>query len=131
MYNIRLYNESKDLEMIQNWCATYQEVAPTLETIPPASSYILEMDSTPALFLSLIKTNASFCYLENFCGNPEFKGKRAAAVPHFISFMEETAKEAGYKLLVTASYKPKLVSLFQTYGFTPTVALIAMSRRIA
>lgn len=130
MYNVRPYNADKDIEMITEWCKAYNEHAPIKEIIP-ASSYVLEIDNTPALFLSLIKTNTSICFFENFCGNPDFKGKRAEAVPYLINHIEQIAKAEGYLGIVTYAYKPKLVPLFETYGFTKACDLAALARRIA
>jgi hypothetical protein len=131
LLRIRAYNPEKDLGMIQSWCAAYNEMAPTEETIPTSSSYVLEMEGTPSLFISLVKTNAKYCYLENYCGNPEFKGLRAEAVQTLISHLESEAKASGYSILATFAYKPKLIPVFENYGFTRTVELTAFSRRIA
>jgi hypothetical protein len=131
LYNIRLFNADKDLQMLQAWNAAYNEVAPVQETIPADSSYVLEIDSTPALFLSLIKTNASYCYFENYCGNPEFKGKRLDATEHLIQYVSNEAKKAGHSLILTFAYKPKLVEQFQRNGFTKALdGLTAFYRRI-
>lgn len=115
--------------MIQQWCKAYGESAPTSDIIPD-SSFVLEMDGTPALFLSLIKTNTPICYFENFCGNPEFKGKRSEAVPALIAHIEAIAKSEGFKGIITYSMRPKLTDLFESYGFKQACVLAALCRSI-
>ncbi len=103
--------------MLQAWCRAYDEAAPTAEILSP-KSYVLEIDGIPALFISLITTNVAWAYLENYCGNPEFKGNRFEAVQHLIKHLETEAKASGHKALMTFSYKPKLKAAFEAYGFT-------------
>lgn len=117
--------------MLTKWCQAYDEVAPIASTISPLS-YILEVDGVPALFISVITTNVSWAYLENYCGNPEFKGVRQEAVQHFIKHLQATAKEHGHDALVTFSYKPKLSKAFEAYGFTKVVdGLTAFCKAVA
>lgn len=118
-YNIRNYTP-KDLPMLQHWCQAYDEVAPVEQGISE-TSYILEIDNLPALFISLIFTNTKIAFLENYCGNPEFKGKRLEAVQYLIQHLEKTAKDNGYIALVTFAYKEKLVKQFEAYGFIRAV----------
>lgn len=132
MYSVRDYNPETDPAMLKAWCAEYSEVAPARENIPVGSSYVLEDSGLPILFISLIRTNASFCYLENYCGDPALKGRRSEAVAHLIAHLETKAKEFGHSSLVTFAYKPKLARAFEAYGFQKTLeGITAFYRGVA
>lgn len=114
---VRLYEE-KDYEMLHKWCAHYGAFGPPKETISP-TSFIFEQDGQPVSFISLIKTNTNWCYLENYCGNPEWKHKRDGIAKEALAFISEYAKQLGYSRLITFSPNEKLKNQYIKYGLTP------------
>ena len=119
-YTIRLF-KPEDMNMLHKWNAAYSEPGPTFDMIPEDSSFVLEANRIPILFISMLCTNSKYAYLENYCGDPEFRGLRSDAVQYLIKHLESFAKERGYKFLMTFAYKPKLVKQFENYGFTKTL----------
>lgn len=119
---IRLYKET-DFPMLLSWFkeANPDEV-PTPDMIPRASTFILDLNGIPALSVSLIITNTSTAYVENFIGNPELKNKdRRESTPILLNHLAQVADKLGYTRLLCMAPNSKLSGYYQSIGFKPTL----------
>lgn len=122
MINIRLFKE-KDYKDILMWWIKSGELPPSLNMLPLDSTFILEYEGTPILSMCVYFTNTKeIAYSENLIGNPNFKGpKRRELVPVLFKYVENFAKDKGYKRFICFSYKDKLKKRYKNLGYKPTV----------
>lgn len=120
-YTIRHYKKEDYKDIASWWNANNKAIAE--DFMSEETSFILEMDSKPLLSLTVYLTNCpGICYLENFIGNPEFKGKeRKEASKQLVNFAYEFAKAAGYKHIMGFSTANKLDEYYQELGMKPLV----------
>lgn len=123
---IRPY-ESKDWNMVLSWWEMQKEYPPIETMMPLNSSFIAELDGNPALAVCLYLTNTpEVCYVENFVGNPEFKGPvRKQATVILLDHISNFAHSLGFKRLLCMSEKPILKSHYESIGFTRTLDGVA------
>lgn len=123
---VREYLEN-DWSQVLSWWVNSREVAPLKTMMPIDSSFIAEIDGHPALAVCLYLTNTKeICYVENFAGNPEFKGSiRNKATRVLLDRISEFAANLGYKRLICMSEKPVLKAYYEKIGFTRTLDGVA------
>lgn len=119
---IRLYNKN-DFNEITSWWNKANEPSPTEDMLPLDTTFVLESDNKLMLCVSLYLTNAKgVCYLENFVGNPEFKGEqRKEAGKLLLDTVIEYAKLLEYKRIFCFSYRDKLKERYKELGLIPTI----------
>lgn len=119
MFTIRNF-KGNDLEMIQSWWKAQDEFPPTMEMLPPESTFICEVDDMPLVAITVYLTNSlEFCMLDNFIGNPEYSNNlRREASTFIVKYAEEFAKDMGYKSIMCLALKDKLKEYYQTFGYT-------------
>lgn len=110
--NIRKYKK-EDFDTIQNWYQGHNEWPVTPELFTEDSSFILENEEgTPWLCWILYLTNCKeMCWLEGLISNPELKVGRREAVVEFHKYIENFAKEQGYKKIFAMSASEKITNL--------------------
>lgn len=108
MYSIRLYTEL-DYPEIKRWYKVSTGQLFPKELIPP-TTFILELDSAPALSLSAFLTNSDeICYIEGLIGNPDLKGKkRAKGTKALADYCFSYLKDKGYKKVIFYTHIDKL-----------------------
>jgi hypothetical protein len=131
MITCRAYKQS-DWPLIKEWWAASGEIAPVEGMMPPDSSYVADIDGTPALACSLYLTNTKeLAYVENFIGNPALKGaERREAAQAGMAHVARVARELGYKRLLCMTEKPALMNRYQELGFTPTLSGVTAFVRV-
>lgn len=119
MFSIRNYNQD-DFSMLLKWWILQNEFPPTKEMLPEESTFICEYENIPLVSITLYLTNSKeFCLLDNFVGNPEWKGiLRKSASREIIKHAEKVAKELGYKSIMCMAYKPNLKEYYPSFGYT-------------
>ncbi len=117
---IRFYN-NEDYEMLRGWWASSNRLGPQQNMMSESSSLILEIEDKPVLSITVYFTNASgVCFLENFVGNPDFKGpSRKEAAKLLVEFSYEFAKSMGYKNIVGFGTHEKLNKYYEELGMKP------------
>jgi hypothetical protein len=121
MRQIRAYKEA-DYPMIRQWWESQGELAPTPSMLPLDSTWIVELYGIPALCVSLILTNTSFCYVENFVGNPEVKGKMRFEASHWLNqYIAKVARARGYSSMLCMAHKDPLRKRYRELGYRETL----------
>lgn len=117
-YQIRQFEDS-DYDMLRSWWIDYKEFPPTREMLPKETTFIIENNKTPLVAITLYLTNSmQFCMLDNFVGNPQFKGAiRKEASKLIIAHAEKVAKQAGYKSILCLAINEKLKEYYPTFGY--------------
>lgn len=89
-----------------------------VEIYPPESTYVLELDQ-PVLLVCIYYTSCpTLAFMENFCGNPDFKGeKRRELGHHLLKHCEDEARARGVKRLIGQSASEKLTKRWLELGF--------------
>lgn len=120
---IRPYSATTDFPMLSRWWAAHSEPGPLETMVPSESTWVLELDGTPALSVSLILTNIpEYCLVDNLIGNPELKGsQRAEATFILLQYLEQYARDHGYRRLFCLAYRQKLKRLYESLGFGRTM----------
>ena len=123
---VREFN-SKDWPTVKSWWDIQKEFAPIETMMPLNSSFIAEIDGFPALAVCLYLTNTpEVCYVENFVGNPEFKGHvRNKATEILLDHLSTFAGSLGFKRLLCMSEKEVLKNYYSKIGFTKTLDGVA------
>lgn len=123
---IRPY-ESKDWPMVLSWWEMQKEFAPLETMMPIDSSFVAELDGNPALAVCLYLTNTpEVCYVENFVGNPEFKGPvRKEATKILLDHISSFAHFLGFKRMMCMTEKTILKTHYESIGFTRTLDGVA------
>lgn len=123
MITIRPYRKD-DWAQVDSWWKESGEIGPLETMMPLESSFIAEIDGTPALAVTLYLTNTpELCYVENFIGNPALKGgERRLATYMLLEHITKFANLLGYKRLICMTEKPILVERYKEIGFTPTLS---------
>lgn len=107
--------------MVRSWWDNAKEIAPELKLMPE-TSYILSYEGTPVLSVSLFLTNGSLAWVENFIGNPEFKGNlRKQLGKMLLNHLEGVAKENKKDRLFCMSMNEKTTKRYIELGFIKTV----------
>lgn len=123
---IRSYQKN-DWPIILSWWKAENEIAPIETMMPLDSSFIANIDGQPALAVCLYLTNTpEITYVENFIGNPEFRGSvRNKATHILLDHINNFAAKLGYKRMLCFSEKPALQSYYEKIGFTRTLDGVA------
>lgn len=124
--------EDDDYEMVVGWWAKQDELPPSRSMLPE-TTWILELDGTPALCVCLYLMNCpEACKVENLVGNPDLKGPdRYQALSILFEHLEEEARDRGYSALVLFSHEPRLKDRYQELGFVKTLENVTtFSKRI-
>lgn len=98
MFNIRNY-QHKDYELLSSWFKEVKEITPEQGQLPEESTFIIEVDSTPAALVSIFLTNVDICYMENLIANPGIKNRKIV-VQSLMDYAFDFAKIKGYKYAV-------------------------------
>lgn len=93
--NIRNYNK-QDYEILCSWFKEIKEIAPEQGQLPEESTFIIELDKTPAALVSIFLTNVDVCYMENLIANPKVENRKEA-VQCLMNYAFSFAKNKGYK----------------------------------
>lgn len=119
---IRNYKK-EDYPLIKSWWDRAKEIAPYPSMMPEESSFVLELEGKPILAITLYLTNSvQIAWIDNLIGNPEITGnKRREATKMLVKYVEDFAREKGYKSTLCFSEKDKLVNYYQTLGYHPTL----------
>lgn len=119
--NIRFYKK-QDFELLSSWWKQQNEPGPTLDMLPEDSTFIVEINNKPIISVCLYLTNCKeVCYIENLIANPEFKENRKEYIQVLFSFLQNFAKNLGYKKLMCMAYRDALKKRYQEIGLTKTL----------
>lgn len=119
--SVRPYRD-EDFQMIDSWWAASGTMGPLPGMMPGESSFIAEIDGTPALAVTVYLTNTpEVAYAENFIANPEVSGGLLAGRA-FSDYVAAFAKSRGYKRLLCMTEKRTLVRRYQQLGYYPTLS---------
>lgn len=130
-FKLRRYN-GKDYEMVKHWWDLQREQAPTREMLPSESTWLLYDDESPILCVTLYLLNSKqFAMIDNFIGNPDFKGeKRREGTKFLLRFLEASAKEMGYKSLFCMGSNDKTKEYYKSIGFEKTLDVTCFIKEI-
>lgn len=121
MFNIRPYTLS-DFDTIHSWWTAAKECPPVLGMMIPNGSFILELDSVPALSLTVFLTQSKeMAYIEGFIKNPLFKG--VSLEEQGSALWQECfnyAKNRGYNRVLCLCQEPSLFSKYERFGMRKT-----------
>lgn len=107
-------------EMVKNWWTLHNEQAPELKDMPE-TSYIMFFDNKPILSVSLFLTNGKLAWVDNYIGNPEFKGSvRKQCGVLLLKYLEDIAKTNDKDRLFCMSIKEKTTNRYIELGFLQT-----------
>lgn len=117
--------EAKYYPMIQSWWTVSNEMAPTADMMPE-TSYIMYLNEQPILSVSLFLTNGLVAWVDNYIGNPEFKGQvRKQCGKLLLNHLEEVAKLNGKNRLFCMSITEKTSNRYVELGFTKTCSNVS------
>jgi hypothetical protein len=120
--NIRPF-KIEEYFMVCQWWTTQGEEAPSLAMMPLESTFMVDVNGNPILAVTLYLTNSKeVCYVENLIGNPEYKTEsRKLAAAKLQEFIEQFAKDRGYRHLVCFGYKEKVKNRYVELGYKKTM----------
>lgn len=111
--SIRQYN-STDYKEIASWLDF-----PINEQTLNNSTFILEIDNVPAYCLTVYFTNSKeLALIENFAGNPKLKEERKPYSQVLWVYLEDLAKELGYKQIICLAKEKKLSEKYESFGYS-------------
>lgn len=117
--------QSDNYQMIKSWWDCAKEVAPELNMLP-RTSYIMYHNQLPILSVSLFITNGPLAWVDNYIGNPEFKGEvRKQCGKLLLNHLEEVAKLNGKDRLFCMSVNDKTSKRYVELGFTKTCSNVS------
>lgn len=120
---IRPYKK-EDYAEISAWWKAAKEPGPSRDMMPEESSFILEVQGTPWIAVTVYLTNSpELAWVDNLIASPKMPGgeARAAAIFWLQAFLERWTKEQGYKKLFCMTEKEVLVKRYQDLGYEPTL----------
>lgn len=131
MLNIRNYKAS-EYEMIDSWWKKAEEIGPTRDMLPEESTFILELNGTPWVCMTVYLTNSKeIVWFENLASNPEVSAAgRKEAVNFLIKFCEDFARNKGYKKALAMSATESVTNRYQEIGYFPTCRNITTAIKI-
>lgn len=114
----------ENYELVKSWWDFYKETVPELKMIPE-TSYIMYSNDKPILSVSLFLTNSPLAWVDNYIGNPEFKGlHRKECGKLLLNHLEEVSLKHGKDRLFCMSVKEKTSKRYIELGFTKTASNI-------
>lgn len=117
--------KSDNYPLIKSWWEFAKEVAPELNVMPE-TSYIMYHNEQPILSISLFLTNGCLAWIDNFIGNPEFKGEiRKQCSKLLINHIEEVAKLNGKDRLFCMSINDKTSKRYIELGYDKTCSNVS------
>ncbi len=116
MTKIRLYTE-QDYPEVSKWLGL--SVPVPKEIYPLESTYILEHEGQPILLVCIYYTSCpTVAFMENFSGNPLFKGEKRKELGHtLLKHCEDQARLRGVTRLIGQSANAKLTQRWLDLGF--------------
>lgn len=116
--NLKIRNyKQEDYKEISQWTKDMPVIGEDL--LSKSSTFVLEMNEIPVFALTVYFTNCKeICFLDNFVGNPAMKNERKEHTQLLFTYAEKLAKELGYKRVVCFSNIPKLISKYETFGYS-------------
>lgn len=123
---IRSYKDSDYIEIFKWWIKA-DEIPPFKEMLTKETTFVYEKNDKPLVCISLYLTNCKeIAYLENFVRDPQFLGKeKDTAMRQILDYVENVAKTRGYKRLICFSYKDKVKSKYEEFGYRNTLNNLA------
>lgn len=113
---IREYKES-DYDTVLNWLKD-ENFTPSKDLMSKSSTFVLEENNVPLFCITIYLTNCKeVCFIENFAGNPDFKKERQKHSQLLFTYMENLAKDLGYKSILCFSGVEKLTQKYEEYGY--------------
>lgn len=110
---------------IKSWWEQAKEIAPDTKMMPE-TSYMMYYNEQPILSVSLFLTNGPIAWVDNYIGNPEFKGEvRKQCGKLLLSHLEEVAKLNGKDRLFCMSMNDKTSKRYTELGFNKTCSNIS------
>lgn len=117
--------QSDKYQLIKSWWDFAKEVAPELKMLP-RTSYIMYHNEQPILSVSLFLTNGCLAWVDNYIGNPEFKGEiRKQCGKLLLNHLEEIAKLNGKDRLFCMSTNDKTSQRYTELGFNKTCSNVS------
>lgn len=117
--------KSENYQLIKSWWEFAKEVAPESKMIPE-TSYVMYHNQNPVLSVSLFITNGPVVWVDNYIGNPEFKGEiRKQCGKLLLNHLEAVAKLNGKDRLFCMSINDKTSKRYEDLGFTKTASNIS------
>lgn len=122
MMTIDKFEPNSDYETTKHWWGAVNEPAPPLDLIPE-TTFIIRYNDAPILALSLFLTNCKgVAYLENFVGNPDFKGAiRRDAAQALVDYACNFAAALGVMRVGCLAYRDKLKPRYEQLGMIKTL----------
>lgn len=112
--------QAHEVESVIQWYGN--DPVPTPDMMPLESTFICEIDSVPALCVTLYLTNGPLAYIELFIGNPDKRGPlRREATQALVNHFEHFAREKGYTKLLCLAPNESLRRYYQRLGYTLTL----------
>ena len=113
-----------ELKIACRWYNLQGMIHPKPEVIPD-TSYFVEIEGVPAIFVSTIETNIPILWVEYLIGNPDLKGPtRKEATLYCLSELTRLARESGCIRLFCMAPNDKLKSYYEKLGFSVTASFI-------
>lgn len=114
--------DNKEFNIIQEWWK-FNDLK-IWKDILPETTYIVWENEIPVVSACLYLMNSPrACMIENLIGNPEFdRTKRKECTKLLFEFLEDKAKELGYKTVVLFSYEDKLKDYYSSLGYEKTLS---------
>ena len=118
---IRPYKQ-QDFSNVANWWKISTNQTPPEGLLIEDGTFILEIDATPALCLTVLKTQSKeISYLFGYVKNPEFKETLEEQGKDLWYHCFNYAKNAGYKRIMCIAQIDELKSKYERFGMTRTL----------
>lgn len=122
---IRPYHND-DYQEISSWMITKFD-----ESILSDSTFILDIDDVPAFCLTMYFTNSKeLAFIENFAGNPNLKEIRKPYSQTLWVYLEDLAKQLGYKKVICLSNVDDLTNKYESFGYTKIMNNVDVLRKV-
>lgn len=116
---IRQYKNS-DYELIASWWKLKQDKTISTDYYSEDCSFIYEIDNVPLVTASLymMKNSSIACLIENVISNPQYKKEdQKEHINKFIQFLEDKARNNGFKSLIMLCHEDKLKQRWSSIGY--------------
>jgi len=113
--SVEVFNPIERLALINSWLRQY-DLSPVEAWQVPQTAFMLKDSEKDVASVFLYATDSGICWLEGVILNPLFKGKLKKHFDYARVFIEETAKEMGFKQIQIRTHIHK--RQFEGAGYT-------------
>lgn len=117
--------------MVAGWWLDACQPMPTPGMLVEDGTFILELDSVPALCLSVFLTQSKdIAWTAGYIKNPKFKQSLEKEGAHLWTHCFNYAKEKGYNRVMCYSLVNKLTEKYKRFGMTQTCSNLSSFMRM-